>query len=446
MNLFSLVLYGLVNLLMVVSYLFGPRGRFYEFPFWAGVIALGWFYPQAVGGFLSADDFPEHAYANGMLFASLCSMALWGGYALSVRRPPNRTSWLNSYFDMRRLYWAAAALCFFGFFFQWKLWSLPEEMLAKSQWSGPAVKYLFLASVFEFGFLVLWLMYLLRPGWFKPKLLIFLVPCFAFLIEAAFLRGRRSAMMNLVAYVAVGLWLARNVAMPRWFIISGMAGGLILINAIGAYRAVMMNKELSLSERITQAANTDYVSKSEEKLHKSGAEFQNYIYYRQAYADAGLYDYGLNHWNRLVFNYVPAQIFGSGFKESLMCRSVMEKDPGVAARVMYGHVRRTGSTSTGYCDAFGSFAWLGFIKFLLIGQIMGVLYRYALHRSILGMMLYMYVLTIAMQSITHGTNDPLVRVWVYFFLLGYPPLCWAKLRNWKSLALQEDEQASLSTA
>jgi hypothetical protein len=32
-----------------------------------------------------------------------------------------------------KLYWAGAALCCMGFYFQWKLLSLPEEMLSESE-------------------------------------------------------------------------------------------------------------------------------------------------------------------------------------------------------------------------------------------------------------------------------------------------------------------------
>ena len=70
MNFSAIVLYGLINVVMVIYYLCG-KGHFYQFPFWAGIIALGWFMPQAIGGYLNASQFPANAYAYGLFFATL---------------------------------------------------------------------------------------------------------------------------------------------------------------------------------------------------------------------------------------------------------------------------------------------------------------------------------------------------------------------------------------
>ncbi|MEN7972432.1 MAG: hypothetical protein ABFR47_01215 [Verrucomicrobiota bacterium] len=425
MDLFALILYGATNILMVLYYQRG-KSRFYQFPFWAGAIALGWFFPQAVGGYSHASDFPEGAYADGMLFASLCTLGLWAGFELALARTTAKGSWLGASFDVGRLYYAGALLCLVGFFFQWKLWSLPEEMLAQSQWSGATVKYLFLASVFKFGFLILWLLYLSQPKVIAPKLLVFILPCLGFLLGAAVLRGRRSEMMNLFSYLAVGLWLVRRISVPRWVVTSLLALGLVFINGIGIYRGIMKNKDVSLAERLTEAANADYLSVSKTAVEQSGAEFTNYIYYRQVYVDLGIYDFGLSHWNKLVFNYVPGQLVGREFKESLYYLPT-GKTVAQLGEELYGYQRRTGSTNSGYKDSFGSFGWFGFIKFGLIGYIAGALYRYAMGGHFLGQLLYLYVLTTAMQSITHGSNALLVRVWVYFFMLCYPVLFFAKV-------------------
>lgn len=428
MDLIALILYGLVNVAMVLSHLRG-KGLFYQFPFWAGAIALGWFFPQAVSGYLNIEGFPENAYIDGMVFATLCSAALWTGYSLALQRVPQRPSWLDARFDMNRLFMAGAVLCVFGFFFQWKLSSLPEEVLSETRWSGAAVKYLFFASVFKIGFLTLWLMYLSQPKLVVPRLLIFIIPCLTMLFSTAVLYGRRAEMMNLVAYLFVSLWFARRKSIPRWIIITGLVVGLVLINSIGTYRAIMKNKEASLTQRLTEAAQTDYLKEAEKKPKESSIEFKNYIFSRQLYAEQSLYDFGCSHWNKLVFNYVPAQIVGREVKDSLMLDYLGDKSPKQLVRELYGHRFMTGSTWTGYADAFGSFGWFGFIKFLAIGGIMGTLYRYGMYGGILGQLLYVYTLGTAMHAITHGTHQILFSVWVYFFALGYPALRWAQVKN-----------------
>ncbi len=437
MSLFSLILYGAINVIMVLSYLL-RKGAFYQFPFWAGMIALGWFYPQAIGGYYNESKYPGYAYEDAMLFASICTLAMWLGFELALRRRPTKASWLDAPFDKKKLYLGAAMLCLFGFFFEWKLWSLPDEVLAQSQWSGAAVKYLFLASVFKIGFISLWLLYLSQSRLLAPKLLVFLIPCLLLMLEAAVLRGRRAGMMDLIGYIVLGLWFVRRIVIPRWFIITGLVCGLILINGIHTYRMIMKNKSIPLSKRLSKVANADYLATSKRSIDSSGYEFENYLYFRQAYADTGYYDYGSAHWNRFVFNYVPAQLLGSDFKESLMLHA-NDEDIGQLAEDRYGHSYYIGTTDTGYTDAFGSFGWLGAIKFLLIGSLMGILYRHAMMGSFLGQLLYMFSLSKGMQSVSHGTNDILIRVWIYFFTLGYPLLYWARERYIRNPSIYQQE-------
>lgn len=411
----------------MVGFYLSRKGGFYNFPFWLGIISLGWFYPQAIGGYTQVEQFPAGAYFSGMLFASLCLLGVWFGYWRAAGKDGSNTSWLTAQFDVRRLYYAGAFLCLFGFYFEFKLRSLPDEILSMTQWTGAAVKYLFLSNVFHFGLVALWLIYLSQRKLFALRLFVFLVPCFLLLFDAAIFGGRRAVMMNLVSYITVGLWFVRRLAVPRWLILLGVSVGLLLINAIGVYRAIMEDKETPLTERISEVSKVDYTATSSELLKKSGAEFENYTYYRLVIAEDSLYDYGLAHWNRLVFNFVPAQIVGGTIKELLMID--LPGDPKRVAMSRYGHSFKTGTTGTGFRDAFESFGWFGFIKFIMIGWIMGTLYRYGMKGCFLGQLLYIYLISPGMHAISHETNRVLVSSWVYFFALGYPVFYWAKVRK-----------------
>lgn len=378
---------------------------------------------MAIGGYQNAHIFPANAYSHGMLFASLCSAGLWLGYCKSQRMQLRASSWLMIRFNSTRLFYTGATLSLFGFYFYWKLRTLPEDLLAQGIWSGATTKYLFFANVFKFGFLILGLRYLLRGRWWDVKSLFFLIPSLLFIITTAFMYGRRSEMMNLVSYIVVSLWFCRSIVFPRWIMIGGLVTGIILINGIGIYRFIMMNKELPLSERVRLASQADYISSTKIITHESQSDFNNYITYRQAYAEEGYYDFGGYQWNQVVFNYVPAQIVGSAFKKGLQ---LPINNIRTTAQNIYGFSWHTGSVSTGYSDAFGSFWWFGALNFVLIGWIMGTLYRYAISGSFLAILLYVYCLSTSMVAITHGTDHFLTRIWIYFFLLCYPFLLWAK--------------------
>ncbi|MDD2462578.1 MAG: hypothetical protein PHI97_01140 [Desulfobulbus sp.] len=431
MELFGLVLYGSINIAMVIRYLFDDN-RFYEFPFWAGVIALGWFFPQAIGGYFNSYYYPEGAYAFGMLFASLCTVALWIGFERAIHEPIKRNRLFTMQFNAKKLYYGGAFLIVAGFFFQWKLLNLPEEMLVQTQWTGAPVKYLFLSNIFKIGFLVLLIQYVRSRRWLSPRFLVFLIPCLLMLLSAAFLHGRRAEMMNLFAYIAVSLWFVRRITVPRGVLITLVITGIVLINGIGPYRSIMSNQGLSFKNRIFEVSNIDFLASSGILLEKSGREFSNYIMYRNFIGETNTYDFGLMHWNLLVFNYIPAQIVGSEVKSSLM---IPIQDIIRIADERFGYDFHIGTVSTGYCDAFGSFGWFGFVKFLLIGWILGVLYKCAIHQSFLAQILYLYVLTTAMHAISHGTHQILLSVWVYFFLLGFPLLYWARARKRHSARL-----------
>jgi len=425
MTLFSLILYGTINVAMVAYYL-RAKGTFYQFPFWAATFSLGWFFPQAIGGYLNVSQFPEYAYEDAMLFASLCSLALWGGFIFRMNKTVRVVGWLDASFDPQRLYLASAVLCLIGFYFQWRLWSLPEELLAVTQPSGIVVKYLFLGNIFKLGFISLWLLGLWQSRLLSPKFLVFLGPGLLLFLEAILLRGRRAIMMELLTCIVFGLWFARRISIPRWIIISGLSAGLLLINGIGVYRQIMQNqKDVPLAERFSQVAEANYLELFERKMRDSGEEFKNYVYARLFYADTGNYDYGGEHWNRFVFNFVPAQIVGRELKKSLMLDN---QDVNLMEYVKqeYGHSFMTGMTMTGYTDCFGSFGWFGFVKFWLVGFIMAALYSHAMQGSFLGSFLYIFAITDAIQTISHGTHDILVRIWIYFFVLGYPAFLWAK--------------------
>lgn len=104
MELLSLILYGGINLAMLLKNFF-VHGRFYEFPFWAEVISLGWFYPMVIGGYFKLFRYPEGAYASGMFFAALCTVALWVGFELAMRNDMKRNRLFEMQFDTIRLYY-----------------------------------------------------------------------------------------------------------------------------------------------------------------------------------------------------------------------------------------------------------------------------------------------------------------------------------------------------
>ena len=74
----------------------------------------------------------------------------------------------------------------------------------------------------------------------------------------------------------------------------------------------------------------------------------------------------------MVFNFVPAQLFGSEFKSSLEI-PLNERQ----FSVDYESDWVLGSTNTGMADAFASFWYFGALKFFVIAYLLGRIYRAA---------------------------------------------------------------------
>lgn len=436
MELISLILYATVNVLILVRYIAGSRGRIYEFPFWMALIALGWFLPQAIGGYLNVHRYPQGAYAAALFFATFCSLAVWLGFEWTVKIKIKSESWFGGRFHPQKLYLASAGLVLFGFYFFYMLSSLSPEQVTTTefgQWTGVPVLYLFFSSVFKLGVLALLLLYWGQRRLQNSRFLIFLLPALLLMLTPVILYGRRADMMEFVAYLLIPLWFIRRWVVPRNILLVCLTAGLIFINSIELYRGAMTEgKNLSLLDRVQSALSQNYLGKNYELFVSAGPEFEKYLFRMDAVNELSCYDYGFSHWNMLIFNYVPAQIVGHKLKSSLMMPIVTPYQAGFNVHQFVGE---SGATDTGYMDAFASFSWLGFIKFYLIGTIMGLLYRYAMQGYFLPRLLYPFLLTAGMHAISHGTNDVLVRMWVYFFIFGFPIYYWARVRKHQSARL-----------
>ena len=125
------------------------------------------------------------------------------------------------------------------------------------------------------------------------------------------------------------------------------------------------------------------------------------------------FDFGVFHWNTLVFNFVPAQLVGSDVKESLFIT--------MPAQYSRDYDPPTGSTETGMADAFASFWYFGFLKFVLIAYMLGRLYRTAMMGYLPAQVIYILSIAPALLAITHHTQW-VISTWVHILLCLLPGL------------------------
>lgn len=382
------------------------RGGVYEFPFLAGTTFLGFVLPQMPA---LADDahLPDGAFAKAALFTALCALACGLGWAAG-QRPSSGQPWA---IDKQRALGLAAVLSGVGAFFYYKMSMLPKEVTEASLYTGLPVAYLFFGKLLSYG---LYLALLCSLRWRSRTALLIASLGAALLLHRVVILGRRSELTELLLIVGLSAWFVWGMVVPRTLALAGALLAGLALNSTGHYRAATANKD---GHTWSDLSKIEVISNFSDLLRHGGPEMRNAVL-RINDADRRMtFDFGLFHWNVLVFNFVPAQLVGNDLKQSLIIAAPNQADR--------DYDPPTGSTETGMADAFASFWYLGCLKFFLIAYALSRLYWNARHGSMVAQIIYMASVVPAMLAITHHTQW-MVSTWVHMAILFLPGLAMAR--------------------
>jgi hypothetical protein len=281
-------------------------------------------------------------------------------------------------------------------------------------WSGLPVAYLFFASVLTYAYVLsvnLWLRH--RS---KTALAIIAITCSVYFSIIVF-GGRRQPTAEFFLMPAVTIWFIRRKAAPRVAAIIGILGMVMFLPSTGDYRsAADLVKHHGGWSRLREIA---YLGNLEHTLRVGGHDFTNAALRIEAVDRSASFDFGLSFYNALIASYVPRQVLGQEFKQSLM---VPLPDPEFE---IFGYVSWTGSTWTGFATAFASLWYFGCLLFFLFAWSMGWLYSRANQGDLMSQVLYAAMLVQSAMVVTHSTVA-FVTQWphmVFFLLSG---LYWAR--------------------
>ncbi len=407
------------------------KGRIYEFPFLAGATFTAFVLPQLIG--LRNDTaLPDYALEKTTFMSILCAGMCYLGY-IARPKPLQVLDWN---FDQNKLMGASAALTLIGAYFFYGLSRLPEDLKESSTWSGLPVAYLFFAQILAYGFALAVLTYAGTCSRWALWLALF---GSLFYLDRIFLAGRRGVTLEFAFILVLSFWFGRKLSLPRPVILAAVILGTLALYSTGDYRAVAMDDDASKWKRLTEIT---FVENLKQQMTEGGVELENAAFQIAATDETKNLDFGLFHWNTLVANYVPAQLLGEEFKQSLMA-PLEEED----IYALFGHVPVTGSTPTGMVDAFGSFWYFGCLKFFLIGLVLRKVYAAAVQGHFIARVCYMLIITSALHSITHHTQW-FVSPWVHLALFLGPAFFFARARvsvlrriHFKSAALPKSLNA-----
>jgi hypothetical protein len=392
---------------LVARGLVRPGGVF-EVPFLAGAMGVAFVLPQLPA--LAADrSLPEGAYETAMLFTILCFTALalgWSDRARALRS-------LRWEFDERRLLLVAALLSAVGGAFHLRLRELPGDVAVMSGLSGTVVMQLFFAKLLTYGLAIGALCLMRRPSW--PALAI-VVADGLLTVERIVVTGKRGETFEFLMILALAAYFQRGWKPPRALVLGGLVAGTLLMGSLHEYREITARHD---RPTWSEVARIRVVDNFLDAARGGSTEMRNAVRLIHAAGRDMTFDFGTFHWNVLVFNYVPAQLVGSRAKQMLML-DLAETNP----RDYNPHF---GSTETGMADAFRSFWWFGWIKFLLIAALTNRLWRAALEGWAAPQLVYMLTVAAAANTVSHHTQWVL-SAWVHLGLFLLPALWLARAR------------------
>jgi hypothetical protein len=392
------------------------KSRMLQFPFLAASAIAVQFIPSIFA--LSVPDIspllPSQGALNRFIVMTILCLGVTAlGYFWSDR-PPRRLTWD---FDMPRLLQGGVVLVIVGWSCGTVLNSLPSEMLSQSQWSGLPVRYLFFASMGSYGFVLALLIF--TKTWNRWALIAMLPGVFGALW--LMMHGRRTPTAMFFLSLLCALWFNRRIAPPKWLMLIGMAAFSVFVFNIGEIRMIANSNNI---DKVNQLREIDVAGTfKKDKVQSSASdELINSCYIMEAAARSGQYDMGLTVYNTFIAAYVPRQMVGEEFKNSLMARGNSD-----VTYEVFGYTSPVGSCPTGIADAFASFSYAGSLMFFMLGYIMRRLWEGSMHGHVIHQLLYVSVVVLELGTYG-GAIANLTTPWIHIILFAGPILLWARER------------------
>ncbi len=378
-----------------VLWSFRRVGGILEYPFLVSWVYL-FFVLTQVFVIWQDNSTDEYSIIRLLLMVLACQTAGFVGYIWYSKTPPK----VDETCDILYLKIFAAASVMVGGFFYYKLLTLPEELRANSQWSGASVAFLFLSKPLFFGGMIaLWVT-------LKNQDRVMMGIAIATLLVSLFaivLGGRRGPMAEIVIAVSTILFFVKGWIVPRGIALAAIFLGVIFVNGAAIYRTSvyqgqMYGSQLATSEIPERIANgiSAVADRADECILPAEAlEVGNAIYYMDTISQNSEYDFGTGLWDLMVHRYVPAQIFGRDFKDGLRFGFIdvtLDRS---------SHRKITGSTITGFTDAFQAFGYFGAIYFFFSAMILRRLWDSASSGNFISQIAYGVLIRDGLEAVTH---------------------------------------------
>lgn len=389
MTLFLLLL-ALTSILLVTA-LIRPR-LIYEYPYFMAAAFMTFILPQAYA--LVRQGWASSYMAVTLVVGLLCLSACWLGYQL-----PARSRWierLNVPVNPSRFLHAGIAFVITGFVFNHLIEMLPEDEKG-SMWTGRITIYSFFGQLIYPGFAICFYSAVRTRSLFAwlVALVAATIP-----LELAVVYARREATTLFLLTLVLTFFFHKGWSVPRWGIALAIFAVTLFIPATSEYRTLAQDdplgaiRQINFTEQFKNYFDEDAIS-----------EVRNATILIAATQETGDYELGAGYWNRIIFRFVPAQILGQEFKDSLMIGGE-QRDYGEFVEDALGTKISVGSTLTGIGDSFNQLGYFGCLFFAGVAYLFKNLWTAAMQENgTVAQILYIQITTTAMRALTHQTID-----------------------------------------
>jgi hypothetical protein len=392
--------------------------RIYEFPWAINAVFAGFVGMQVYSLHNMPEILPPGALERTLLMTNLCLACCWLGYWLVPTNPAH--SFMSIRILPRRLLHGGVLLLAIGWIFGALVWDpYAGERNAQGQMSGAETIYHFFAALRYIGFAVCLHVALRKPS--VEAILASVAGVVAPVIYAV-AYGRREPAVLAVLTIGLNLYFERGIRPPRLLVAGLIAVATVMIPVTGKYRDVV------LEQGVLEVQQLDPLDLFWQSLDRGYAP-EMYIAAHAIHATdvTGRMGFGADYWNTMVFRFVPAQLLGKEFKESLMFNTARA---GVLdASIYHSGYTGYGATCTGIADAYQEFGLAGCLVFVLIARFFRWLWIYAARGGSAARLLYTAMLTQGMIALTHQTSNFLPGLMYNILFLG--PVLWYASRRGK---------------
>ncbi|MER9200800.1 hypothetical protein NKH74_16505 [Mesorhizobium sp. M0933] len=300
----------------------------------------------------------------------------------------------------------------------WSMWiamgmrSLDERN--ETMWTGPLTILYFFFNIKVLSMFIS--TYMLLKFRSRMSIVLFLLNL-ALYFPLVLIYFRRRAMLELFVSISLGFWFARRAVLPRVAVLLGMPVGALIVFAVGALRGLARGDGTSewRMPSLAEIASVDFWSFTPFASDQQAPELTNAFYLMRLSSELGYHTWGAHSWDKIVFQWVPAQIVGQSLKDALMIDLDLTRT--LADTLNYS--TPTGSTSTAMGLAYLEFGPLGVLFFISTAYVLGKWWVRANSGNVWAMALYACGFPLA---IIMPTSYPVV---VLNFMLLHAGALWA---------------------